>query len=375
MNDDGQVYEVAAFVKTRDGYEQHFIGWYDKASGFFSTPVYPYIGFDGTDTDLLFVELGQFITADGKPVLRGAYCRRSDGVSVIPINFNGRLQKAGAFREGYAFWIMRLEDGQDDAFLLDASGERVAFPEGMVPASGVSDGVLIITDPATGFKGLARPDGTVVLSPAYEWIGEISEGRMFFWQDGKLGVLDTEGNVLAPQACDLDTSEIPGYGTIPVFHTYLNGYAYGVIRDENGARTLVYLNRSGETVFSIAEEPDENTRVKLPEEVRENGLVWLRKHKKQPDGGSGESACLIRLTENGSEYVSGFVFEDGYSLSEGLCSASQGGLWGYIDEQARWVIPPQYDGANSFRDGLALVEKGGKLMYIDHSGAVVWEEK
>ena len=29
----------------------------------------------------------------------------------------------------------------------------------------------------------------------------------------------------------------------------------------------------------------------------------------------------------------------------------------------------------SFRSGLALVEKDGKLMYIDHSGAVVWEER
>lgn len=28
----------------------------------------------------------------------------------------------------------------------------------------------------------------------------------------------------------------------------------------------------------------------------------------------------------------------------------------------------------SFRSGLALVEKARKLMYIDRSGAVVWEE-
>ena len=26
-------------------------------------------------------------------------------------------------------------------------------------------------------------------------------------------------------------------------------------------------------------------------------------------------------------------------------------------------------------NGLALVEKDGRLMYIDHSGAVVWEER
>ena len=34
--------------------------------------------------------------------------------------------------------------------------------------------------------------------------------------------------------------------------------------------------------------------------------------------------------------------------------------------------PLRYD---SFSNGQALVEKDGKLMYIDHSGAVVWEER
>ena len=29
----------------------------------------------------------------------------------------------------------------------------------------------------------------------------------------------------------------------------------------------------------------------------------------------------------------------------------------------------------SYQNGLAQIEKDGKLMYIDHSGAVVWEEK
>ena len=60
---------------------------------------------------------------------------------------------------------------------------------------------------------------------------------------------------------------------------------------------------------------------------------------------------------------------------ECLHPVMQRGLWGYIDENAQWVIPPQYDSAASFSDGLALVEKDGKLMYIDHSGAVVWEER
>ncbi len=90
--------------------------------------------------------------------------------------------------------------------------------------------------------------------------------------------------------------------------------------------------------------------------------------------------------DRGAESVSDTVFEaspgcDHYEyggeigFSEGLHPVKQNGLWGYIDEDARWIIPQQYDSTDNFRDGLALVEKDGKLMYIDHSGAVVWQEK
>ena len=33
------------------------------------------------------------------------------------------------------------------------------------------------------------------------------------------------------------------------------------------------------------------------------------------------------------------------------------------------------DGAASFHDSLALVEKNRKLSYIDHDGVIVWQEK
>lgn len=51
------------------------------------------------------------------------------------------------------------------------------------------------------------------------------------------------------------------------------------------------------------------------------------------------------------------------------------GLWGYINEYAQWVIPPQYDSAASFRDGLAQVEQDGKLQYIDYDETIVCKEK
>ena len=46
-----------------------------------------------------------------------------------------------------------------------------------------------------------------------------------------------------------------------------------------------------------------------------------------------------------------------------------------MNRRGEIVFACQYESAESFRDGLALVGKDGKLMYIDSSGAVVWEEK
>ena len=67
--------------------------------------------------------------------------------------------------------------------------------------------------------------------------------------------------------------------------------------------------------------------------------------------------------------------EYGSPFCEGVAAVSLDGLWGYINDAAAWVIPPQYDSAASFSDGLALVEQDGRLLYITHDGTVVWEEE
>lgn len=52
-------------------------------------------------------------------------------------------------------------------------------------------------------------------------------------------------------------------------------------------------------------------------------------------------------------------------ISEGLIVAQKGALFGYIDTAGREVIPFTYTDANSFSDGRALVEQGGRSFYID----------
>ncbi len=49
---------------------------------------------------------------------------------------------------------------------------------------------------------------------------------------------------------------------------------------------------------------------------------------------------------------------------EGLARVKLNGKWGYVDKTGREVIPPKYDDSWDFREGLARVERNGKRFYI-----------
>jgi hypothetical protein len=54
-----------------------------------------------------------------------------------------------------------------------------------------------------------------------------------------------------------------------------------------------------------------------------------------------------------------------------LFRVRQGGLWGYIDAAGRLAIPPRFDRAEPFSEGLAAVELDGRHGWIDRTGALV----
>ena len=64
-------------------------------------------------------------------------------------------------------------------------------------------------------------------------------------------------------------------------------------------------------------------------------------------------------------------------FSEDLAAVAKYGTdgnlkWGYIDKSSKVVLPLEYDGAESFSEGLAAVEDGNWIWgYIDKTGTVV----
>ena len=57
-----------------------------------------------------------------------------------------------------------------------------------------------------------------------------------------------------------------------------------------------------------------------------------------------------------------------HDIQEGLIPALTNGKMGYIDKSGKTIIPFVYDKANSFSEGLAIVEKDGKFGFIDKTG-------
>ena len=240
--------------------------------------------------------------------------------------------------------------------------------------------------------GIARIDGTVLVDAIpniYQMDLPDEDGIICYSQmmeDGILcGHMSLDGQIMVPPRYDLNAFEGE-----PCAYSFNNGYA--VFRDYTDTERWVILDHAGNEIYT-APYLTENGNTLYLTEVLENGLIWYKISQNEWEEYYGSQYPnviraqygLMKITSAGAEMILEPVFDkvnwntDRFGgsevFSEGLCAVMLNDLWGYINENAQRIIPPQYDDASSFRDGLALVEKDGKLMYIDHSGAVVWKER
>jgi hypothetical protein len=58
-----------------------------------------------------------------------------------------------------------------------------------------------------------------------------------------------------------------------------------------------------------------------------------------------------------------------YSYGRALVTTTQG--YGFIDMNGLWLLEPQFEYAEDFSDGVALVRSGGKIGYIDTTGKFI----
>lgn len=345
-------------------------GYYDALRGVFLPPFYDLI-VDWSVTDDTPLILAY------KDGLCG-FLNRATGKVAIPFQYTGEHEEAG-YSEGYLLAAdeVHWENG-DLSFqihLLDMEGHEVHFPEGIMASSGVHEGLLRIEREAQEGEssawgtlyGFAKPDGSIVVPPKYDYAEDFCEGYTCVYKDGKFGHIDQTGREIVPPKYDLSSGgEMPYY----FFH---DGYAILELADSS-----IILDTQGNVVF---EQPWNEKGMYYSIEWCDLGigLVWYSQWPEKDFQGRRYGlmkADGTKLTEVIWEAYADREWEDGMAFSqEGLQAVKRSGLWGYMDAAGAECLPFMWDDANNFINGLARVEKDGKMAYINRGGNVVWQEE
>lgn len=131
-----------------------------------------------------------------------------------------------------------------------------------------------------------------------------------------------------------------------------------------------FANVSGDAFFLIASD-----------EKSDNLLVFPNGQIKSIEEDYGIVSDGILLQANRYRFIDSGIelpcrYEESQAFSEGLAAVCKNGKWGYIDSTGALVIDPQYQEANPFSEGYAIVKNmRGETAVIDRGGEVQcsWE--
>lgn len=198
-----------------------------------------------------------------------------------------------------------------------------------------NDGGYTVTD-FSGYEGALAANGTVLIPcDRYKYVGPVINGARSICQDEMWGLCTATGEIITP--CQW-------YAT-GAFHE-------GLAWVTGEARTYGYINMQGEVVIPCQ-------YIYAGNFVSGSAVVHL---------GNGDYQMID--TEGKYLFETAWPEMDSYSPDE-LLRVCRDGMYGYINRRGEVVIPPQYDDAREFRDGLALVTQGNETFWIDETGARV----
>jgi hypothetical protein len=324
-------------------------GFYDVQSGFFAEPIWHEV-YPMTDgSRLIPVASAQ---DDVKWWRRIGYADRTTGMMVIPYQYGNA--EAAQFYEGFALVEAIPDDNYEEveAYFINESGERLILPDGIIPLykTRFSEGLALVQDAETYLFGYIDSSGSVVIRPQFDEANDFNEGFAAVYINGLWGFIDRTGAITVE----------PRYAA----NAYSNGLAFVALDNR-----LLAIDTKGRLAFMM----DEGAVSLGP--FMDNGLApfsWF---------GLDSWGLVNREGHVVLDPAEGYRLEETYYLgsaqemfSEGLQTLSKDGLCGFINEQGQEATPFEWDYCENFHNGLAYVEKDGKMAYIDHAGAVVWAE-
>lgn len=203
---------------------------------------------------------------------------------------------------------------------------------------------------------------------AYQQIGRFSEGLAPVLQDGRWGYIDTNGTLLLPAIYESEQAHPFSEGLAYVDsigfidwsgEVVLTGDFASALSFSEGLAAVCYTGADGRALWGYVDRTGapatEAQYVKAGRFC--GGMAFV-----VPEEGRGH------FIDRGLARFSAEIFEDSLGFHEGLAAVKQDGLWGFLNAEGGMAIPAQFDTAESFSDGLALVSTGADRFYIDTSG-------
>ena len=251
------------------------------------------------------------------------------GNEVVPLKYDW----AGSFSEGLApvglsgMWGYINKSGKLVLPLkYDWAG---SFSEGLAPVE------------LSGMRGYINKSGKLVLPLKYDWAGSFSEGLAPVKLYGKVGFIDKSGKVVVPFKYYDARAFSEGLASVCLEEHIDNiglSYLWGFI-DKSGNTVIPHLyyrvSDFHEGLANIG-----NAIITISEPLIDKSNKWVQ--------------WPFR------EYYGDWYFIEGFAR---VCSHSNH-KWGFIDKSKKSVVPPKYDEASHFSEGLAAVKLNGKWGFI-----------
>ena len=222
--------------------------------------------------------------------------------------------------------------------VYDANGNKtnINFNQAIIPTSNENYKIMIVSEENGNFYGIMDSNNKQIVKPEYIYI-EYAFDKYFIacGQNGKLGVIDSEGKVAIDLKYDL-VQKVQGKNIIQT------------LLSENNITELYNqkLQKICEMKDAIIENPESHIKIYSNKE-------------------------LNYFNNNGESVKSSAVFPDNK-----LYASVQDEKWGYVDSNGRAVVDYTYEVATEFNKyGYAAVKKDGKWGSIDSNGKIIIEPK
>ena len=226
-------------------------------------------------------------------------------------------------RAVYLFPVVRKEIGGNKWGYMDAKGKMVLHSSYEHAEDFQENGLAIVG--LMDKSGVINDKGYFIVQPKYDTINPFSEGRAVVNDFQGFKVIDESGKEITEKAYSIIVGE------------YKEGRVRAVEIDAHGQYLYGYLNKRGKEVIPLLYETASDF---------EKGRAIV----KTKDG----NFQLIDLT---GKVLQSYTYAYVGNYREGLLvfKKSSAGKNGYIDEQGKTVIDPQFSNGESFKDNRAIV--------------------